>query len=367
MKVNKPTVNIQWREDRAGAYYIVVRWKGQTWRRATGFNGQTKTGWRRIPEVLDQLEAVERRLMDFRGGDGTTLNPWGENTPEGAKKGLTEVLVELGRVRNFSEHTMLNYHRALELYTQRFGDKVPDTDTTVGWAKELRYTFSNATIWAYLTCLKSLFNFGVGRGYFNSNPFGWQFGLYGYKAKQNPRARSEEEVAQLWREFLLEGNKYAGIWLAGYEFCGLALADLVRVKWDELEPMELGGGLFYTLTIERRKTNQTARVVAQANRKTMKLVELMREVVKWPYSVPVLSAKVNRNLGKLGFEPKLKYYECRHTRATKLVNANAPLTVISSLLGRNVRGLETYIKQVSQNEVLADWVDKTEGLDVQSL
>ena len=66
-------------------------------------------------------------------------------------------------------------------------------------------------------------------------------------------------------------------------------------------------------------------------------------------------------------EPKLKYYECRHTRATKLVNANAPLTVISSMLGRNVRGLETYIKQVSQNELLAEWVDKSEKLDVESL
>ena len=366
MKTDKPTVNVQWREDRAGAYYIVVRWKGQTWRKATGYTGKTKTGWRRIPEVLDQLEAVESRINAFGNEGGATFHPWWENAPEGAKKGLPEVLMELARVRNLAPHTLLNYQRALELYTERFGSKAPDVDTTVGWGKELRRTFSNASIWAYFTCLKSLFNFGVGRGYFDKNPFDWAFSLYGYKPRQNPRARTEEEVKRLW-EYFRDGDKYAGIWLAGYSFCGLALADLVRVDWEHLEPVELDGGRYYTFTIERQKTNQTARVVAQANRKTTGLVELMREVVKWPYSLNVLAAKVNLKLGKLGFEPKLKYYECRHTRATKLVNANAPLTVISSMLGRNVRGLETYIKQVSQNELLAEWVDKSEKLDVESL
>lgn len=366
MKTDKPTVNVQWRSDRGGAYYIVVRWKGQTWRKATGFTGTTKTGWRRIPEVLDQLEAVETRINAFGKAGGGTFHPWADNAPEGSKKGLPEVLLELGRVRNLAPHTMLNYQRALELYLERFGSRIPDTDTTVGWAKELRRTFSNASIWAYFTCLKSLFNFGVGRGYFDKNPFDWAFSLYGYKPRQNPRARTEEEVKRLW-DYFRDGDKYAGIWLAGYSFCGLALADLIRVDWEHLEPVELDGGRFYYFTIERQKTNQTARVVAPVNRKTLALVSLMAEVVKWPYSLSVLSAKVNLKLGKLDFEPKLCYYECRHTKATRLVNANAPLTVISSLLGRNVRGLETYIKQVSQNEVLANWVSKSEKIDVTAL
>ena len=360
-------MNIQWREDRAGAYYIVVRWKGKTWRRATGHSGQTKTGWRRIPEVLDKLEAVERRITDFSEADGETFQPWGESAPEGQKKGLGEVLIELARVRNLAPHTYLNYQRALELYTERFGSKTPTVDETVGWAKELRRQFSNASIWSYFTCLKSLFNFGVQRGYFEANPFGWQFGVYGFKPRQAPRARTKEEVKRLWELFEREGNKYAGIWLAGYVFCGLAMADLVRVDWEHLEPVRLNGGTYYCFNVERQKTNQTARVVAQYNRRTLKLVELMREVVRWPYSLNVLTAKVNWNLGKLDFKPKLCYYECRHTRATKLVNANAPLTVISSLLGRNVRGLETYIKQVSQNEVLADWVFRSEGIDINAL
>lgn len=360
MKTTRPTVSVKLYN---GVYFIVVRWKGRA-TESTKIEGKTPNGWKKEPKILARVNEVEMRVNELMAGfyQGTEFTARQCLSRASKEKELWRILREMERVKGLTPKTVANYTSAIRLYYSYFNTTAITTNELIGWAKTLRRKYDNSSLWAYFICLRALFRFAGGR-----NPFdGWDFKKEGYKAKNNPRARTDEEVKLLW-EYWREGNKYAGIWLAGYEFGGLAMVDLVRVEWDKLEPVMLGGGYFYAFSINRSKTNQRANVVTQANRKTMALVELMKEVVKWPYSLSVFNAKVNWNLGKLGFDPKLKYYEARHTRATKLVNANAPLTVISSLLGRNVRGLETYIKQVSQNEVLAQWVDKAEGVDVSAL
>lgn len=360
MKTTRPTVSVKLYND---VYFIVVRWKGRA-TESTQIKGKTPNGWKKEPKILARINEVEMRVTELMAGyyKGEEFTAQQCLSRASREKELWRILREMERVKGLSPKTVANYTSAIKLYYSYFNTTAINTNELIGWAKILRRKYDNSSLWAYFICLRALFRFAGGR-----NPFdGWNFQREGYKTKQNPRARTEEEVKRIW-QYWREGNKYAGIWLAGYEFCGLAMVDLIRVNWDKLEPIEMGGGYFYAFSINRSKTNQRANVVTQANRNTMELVKLMREVVKWPYSLSVLSAKVNWNLGKLDLDPKLKYYECRHTRATKLVNANAPLTVISSLLGRNVRGLETYIKQVSQNEVLAEWVDRSEGLDVEAL
>ena len=355
MKTMKPTVGVEWHQDRGNRYYIVVRWKGKTYRKATGVSGPTKTAWRHMPEVLDLLDHTETYLKDFKDWNSTVIDPWGERGPERHKNQINEALMALARRRNFAIHTLKNYQRAVELYTERFGNHIVSVDETKGWFKQLRGQFTNSSLWSYGICLKSLFTFGVKEGLLSGNPFDWDLGREGYKSKKNPRARTSKELDVL-REQFANGNIYAGIFLAGYTFCGLAMCDLLRLDWANLEVQRLGFQDFFVFTIERKKTNQAVKGVVKVNDESLKLQALMIEVTAIGKPVSYWTEKVNRQLGYLDFKPKLKYYECRHTYATDLIGTRAPLNVIASLLGKNVRGIETYIQLVNSNRVLADAV-----------
>ena len=361
MKTTRPTVSVKLYND---VYFIVVRWKGRA-TESTKIKGKTPNGWKKEPKILARINEVEMRVTELMSGyyQGQEFTASQCLSKASGEKELWRILREMERVKGLSSKTVANYTSAIKLYYSYFNTTAITTNDLIGWAKVLRRKYDNSSLWAYFTCLRALFRFAGGRDPFD----GWNFQREGYKTKQAPKARTKEEVKKLERLFVYDGNKYAGIWLASYQFCGLALVDMLRVDWRHLEPVQLGGGRFYAFRIARQKTNQTANVVTQANRLTMKLVELMREVVEWPYSKEVLAAKINWNLGRLDFNPKLTYYQARHTRATALVNANTPLTVISSLLGRNVRGLEGYIRQVTQNEALAEWVYKADGLNIEYL
>lgn len=362
MKTAKPTINVVWREDKNCMYYIVVRYKGKAQWHSTGVKGTTKTGWRRIPEVLDQLERTEAVLKDFRNVDGATLHLWQEKRPEGVFNPLGEALRLLSADRNLALHTVKNYQRAIDLYTMKFGRKIATVDEAKGWLKELRGTFQNSSILSYAICLKSLFAFGVRQGILKSNPFNFEFGREGYKVKNQPRARTMEEVDKLW-DYFDKGNIWAGIWLAGYTFCGLAMVDLLRLDFANLEVQNIDWQHYYVFTIERKKTNQTVKGVVKVNDQSERLRELMIEVQGWHKSIEFMNEKVNRQLGYLGFTPKLTYYSARHTYATQLINTRAPLNVIASLLGRNVRQIETYIQQVNSNRTLAQAVSLLSPLE----
>ena len=357
-------MNVVLRPDRNNTYYFVVRWKGKAYWSSTGETGTTKYGWRKIPAVVDEFERIEAILAGFQGDGGQLSHLWDKTLPDGKKNALVSLLESMAKVRRMSDHTVKNYQRAIELYTEKFGTHCATTDEVQGWLKDLRSQFLNSTIWSYSVSLKSLFNYGIRTGVYNTNPFHFDLGKQGYKPKRQPKARNSAEVWGLWQAWEEEKNIWAGIWLAGFTFCGLALADMLRVDWRNLPVRYFDGKRFFCFTIERKKTNQTAQVVVEATDRAEKLCWLMNEVTGWGMTCEALTEKLNRQLGYLkGFKPKLTYYQARHTYATQLVRTKAPLNTIASLLGRNVRQIETYIQTVQSYEVLASEVSKLSDLD----
>lgn len=363
-RTTRPTLNVVLRDDRDSTYYFVIRWKGKAYWHSTGVRGTTKYGWKKTKNIVEEFDRIETLLVDFQGDDGMITRIWGKTLPDGKKSTLVSLLDEMAKVRRMSDHTVKNYQRAIELYTEKFGNRCATTDEVQGWLKELRAQFLNSTIWSYSISLKSLFNYGIRSGIYQSNPFHFDLGKQGYKPKRQPKARNSAEVWGLWLAWEEEKNIWAGIWLAGFTFCGLALTDMLRVNWGDLPVRYFDGKRYFCFTIERKKTNQTAQVVVEATDRAEKLRWLMNDVCGWGMTCEALTEKLNRQLGYLkGFKPKLTYYQARHTYATQLVRTKAPLNTIASLLGRNVRQIETYIQTVQTYEVLASEVSKLSDLD----
>ena len=147
----------------------------------------------------------------------------------------------------------------------------------------------------------------------------------------------------------MEGNEAAGIWLSGYYFCGLALIDLMSVKWEGVDETTIKDGRYYTFIVNRRKTKEVAHVMTPVTPLTRSLLGLL-QTKPWEKRRHYTNY-INRELKKI--EPGLTYYTCRHTFCSMMVAAGIPLNTISSMMGRSVNGLTAYILRVTEGEALS--------------
>ena len=363
MLTNRPTVRVilatdKKRPDGTMPYFILVTWRGRA-KEKTGCYGTTKTGWRNYPDIRSRVNAIEARIDALIEGGGEFTAADCLRPAEGEKSGFLGVLTQLDRDRRFGTSTLKNYREAirhLERSLPGVAMNQVTTDMLKGVAAEWARNYKPAGVWCRLSCLRSLYNYAFEKDIIKVNPFkGWRFKGDGYKPTDNPKARSYQEVERLWDIWENTHSVWVGLWLACYTFNGLALCDLLRVDWEHLEVKQYPQS-FYVGTINRQKTRQKVTIIAKVNNRSESLRDLMIEVCKVKRDLHMWTKLTNFHLGQLEFNPKLTYYQARHTYATMLVNKSIPLNDIATLLGRNINNLGVYIKQVQATEHLAQVV-----------
>lgn len=371
MKTKRPTVRVILATDKErdgkSPAQILVTWRGRA-KENTGHWLKNVNDWRSVPEIRERVNDIEASIdWLLQQGEEFTANEC-LNRRQPHKKALEDIARELERQRKFKERTVINYKYAIKHWNDYFGNIPIERVTTSmlqGATKTWLKTAKIGGVWQRLSTLKSLFNFGVEMGYLNNNPFkGWKFKSDGIKPPLNPKARSEEEIEQIkaaWKD----GNEGAGWWLACYRFCGLALVDLLRFDFSNIETSE--NGEYYIGYINRQKTNQKATIITRKDRESDKLIEfILEEKTKYPHRNKRMWEKViNYKLSTLDFTPKLTYYHARHSYATKLINKNVPLNDLATLLGRNIQNIQTYIKQVQSIDHLIKVVSHVDKIRIE--
>ena len=265
----------------------------------------------------------------------------------------TKVLSELAAVKRLGDGTVRTYNNAIVSLKKYFGEDFLLSDITLhqmqGFA---RYTkVAPGTMCNYLKKIKSLLQFATERGYLKENIMsGWNFRAEGYKFIDKPRSKNRGDISVLIKHFE-NGNKAAGIWLSGYFFCGLGLADLMFVDWPKVQKTFIDGGWFFQTTVNRKKTREVANIVTPVFPLTEKLYEFLCTKPWEGYSVFQYTGKVNLELKKI--DPTLTYYQCRHSFCSMMVASGVPINSIASLMGRSVNGISAYVQRITENSTLA--------------
>lgn len=366
MKTNRPSVRVILAKDKErdgkSPAQILVTWKGQRAKENTGHWLKGVNDWKSVPSIRERVNDIEANVdwLLRQGEQFSAAECLARRKPRA--KTLEDIARELEHQRQFAESTVKNYRSAIAHWNEYFGDMPLERVTTSmlqGAAKVWLRKCKTGGVWARLSTLKSLFNFAEENGYLKNNPFkGWKFKSEGIKPPDNPKPRSEAEIDRI-RAAWAEGNEGAGWWLACFRFSGLALVDLLKVDLDGLELMKASNkDWFYVGRVNRQKTNEKATVVARKDAETEKLVEFMKQQRAQFHkrSTHLWEKVINYQLSLLDLNPKVTYYQARHSYATMLVNRNIPLNDIATLLGRSLQNIQVYIKQVKSSEHLVEVV-----------
>lgn len=384
MKTTTPQITVKpdtskVRRDGTAPIYIYVNWRGRA-KQATGVYCRPSDWKSKTMSVSGSPELTRRirALVDTieRNVDELTSKP----EPFTARDVLECHSGDRGRVSILALASMVARDRGLSTRTQdkyiencRLFERMTDrymfdltTDEWRGLAATMKgQGYSLAGIWTALAVWSSMLNYAVDHGIIKTNNLAqWKYKKDGYKAKDNPRALTAEEVELLWEWYEATDCLAGLLWFASYYFNGLAMADLITVDWSNVELKEADGRYWYDGgLIYRRKTNTKVPVIcamspmcimpALASTDDLRKREVLEKMkgLTLDKSNKYYNALANNQLKGSPIKG-ITFYTARHTYCTSLVNARVPLNDIATLMGRSVNTLSTYIRQVSSTEHL---------------
>ena len=363
MKTTEPTVKTALRGE---TVVIKINWKATRAHESTGVKMTKKDFekglWKRNPTIRKRLNEIDDRITElmserrpFTASDCLGKTSTGHS--------VDWILSDMVKVKKLEDNTVRNYRTAVNAFRHYFGEDFRLEDLTLdqikGYARTIKV--EPATMCCHLKCIKSLLNYAASRKYIKENVMkDWKYRLDGFRDRDKPKARTRAEVSVLIGRYETERDplmkEAVGVWLTGYYFNGLALVDLVRVDWDNIEEELIESRWYYKISLFRKKTRELASIMAPSIPITDSLVELMRTRPWKRYSsVRNFNQYVNERLKKV--LPNLTYYQARHTFCSMLVAAGTPLNVISAMMGRGVMGLTAYIERITESSALAKAAD----------
>lgn len=382
MKTTTPQITVKpdaskVRRDGTAPIYIYVNWRGRA-KQATGVYCRPSDWKSKTMSVSGSPELTRRirALVDSieRNVDELTAKPEPFtardvlNAADNTRVTPTQLALLVARDRGLSPRTQEKYIENCRLFKRMTDRHMFDltTDEWRGLAATMKCQgYSLAGIWTALAVWQSMLNYAVDHSIIKTNNLAqWKYKKDGYKAKDNPRALTAEEVEQLW-QWYEDTDCLAGLlWFASYYFNGLAMCDLISVDWATVELKEADGRYYYDGgIIHRRKTNTKVPVIcamgpmciapalaSMDDLRKRKVVEKMKGLTL-DKSNKYYNALANSQLKGSPIKG-ITFYTARHTYCTSLVNARVPLNDIATLMGRSVNTLGTYIRQVSSTEHL---------------
>lgn len=301
----------------------------------------------------------------------------------------------------------------------------------------LRTKYKDTSIKKYFDCFKAIMNYAVEQKYIEKSPLDGYTHIKKLDIHTKKRALNLSELASLEEYYI---NTY-GIWgdkktnleqtkkhywnkkfkrrgttklttidaeqlslilyFCSYYFQGLALVDLAKLKWKDLQKYQLVDtekfntdvaihGLeyaqnnkeyknLYKIEIARAKTNHSVRIVIEQDAIDMYLNPLIPNDVDEDdeeygerYVFPIFADVdntaskrfgrmtyatylVNNNLKRVGDKLGIKgitFYSARHTYASVLYHNNVSTGLIAQNMGRNPADIETYLKDFEDESIL---------------
>lgn len=363
MRTTEPTVKTMLRST---TVVIQIHWKGTRAKESTGIKMNRKdfdSGlWKRNPVIRKRLNEIDTRVSELMSSRKPfTASDCLGKTSTGHT--IEWILSDMVKIKKLEPNTIDNYRASLSSLRQYFGDfRLEDLslDEIKGYARTVRVEPS--TMCGYLKCLKSLLNYAASRGYIKENVMrDWKYKQDGYKDRDKPRSRTRTEVSILIGRFSTTTDplvkESVGVWLTAYFFNGLGLTDLTLIDWDNIDTELMDSRWYYRLSIFRKKTRELASIMTPVIPLTQNLVILMKTRPWARYrSLRSFNQQTNNRLKKI--LPDLTYYQARHTFCSMLVASGTPLNVISSMMGRSVNGISTYIERITEGSALAKAADR---------
>lgn len=291
-------------------------------------------------------------------------------TLNSALKAKIELFKQEGQVG-----TMNYYHsvlRSIESFTER---DMPFEEVTVGWLKnfekhQLARDLSYSTIGMRMRGIRAIMTKAKKEGLINDAQY--PFGKDKYEIKTGEgkkKALNMEQIAAIanYADGNIETERYRDLWLFIYLCNGLNAADLVRLKFRNIDDGEI--------SFVREKTKRTTRVIKEI-RATITpemqtimdkwgnppspdsfifpLINHTNDPIQHAKEVKDLIKKINKRTKQIGEElgiRRITTYTARHSFATVLKRSGANMSFISESLGHSdLKTTESYLDSFEKDE-----------------
>jgi len=356
-------------------------------------------------------EAIKRLNMFVASGRSYTADDIiSDRKVTNACSLLSELLDDMISFKGLSHNTAMAYRASVRRLSEAGIEKLSDIspEGVQGLCKRLKSNgLSDSSINTTMACLGSIWKYGVERGYCE----GYLFGKYSYWKKyrisEKKISLSSDEMDMLMNYFIKQTVKvdvFSAIWwytdeaylalmnrnselfalasfLLSYQLQGLAFADLVRIKSENIKIADVDGVRYYQFTgLKRKKTNKVIKdIFVEITDEVNPLFHIFYDTMdkRDGYFLPVLqnnelgyhydtekkiteatgscSVVVNKCLksvfGKLGLDVEgATFYTARHSFATHFVLAGGNPIHLAELMGRSVNGIFRYVSGLTSAE-----------------
>lgn len=430
MKTTQATVNLvlnTQRKNKAGLCPVVLRifWKGRKDRQTGVYisENQWDSKHQSVKPSHSEAGTLNLRLQELKNGviqRRNALSAKGldysiddllSEKPVLMRDDLAGVLNAMSVEKGLSQNTVSAYgavlNRLRSVGVEHLHDV--DCDSVQGLCKRLKGRgWSDSTINLTVTCLGSLWKFGESKGLCEGYLFE-KFSFWKkYRIAEKKRSVSEHDMGLILSDFLnrcVMVDALAGEWrycawveaellnrnselfaqccfLLSYYMQGLAFADLVRLRSEDISVVCKGDGKEYYRVkgFQRKKTNVAIdEIVVEVTDDVMPLFHCYLETMgeRQGYFLPVMqnskgaycydtekkvseaigscSAVVNRNLRKmfdrLGLDSEgISFYSARHSFATHYIMHGGNPVYLAEMMGRSVNGIFRYVAGLTSVE-----------------
>ena len=333
----------------------------------------------------------------------------GDRVKTGITDELSDVLESMIKHKGLGHNTIMSYrasvHRLGEAGVFRLSDVSPDK--VQGLCKRLKSNeLSDSSVNVTIACLGSLWRYGVDlgicEGYLFSRFKSWKK----YKIAENKISLTQTEMDTLLSYYLkhsVQADGIDGVWwytdeaykalmnrnselfalccfLLSYQLQGLAFADLVRIKSENIKIADIDGLKYYQFTgLKRKKTNTEIKdIFVEITDEVNPLFHIFYETMdkREGYFLPVLqnnSMEYHNDTGKkvaeasgscsvvinkwlksvfkrFGITEDATFYSARHSFATHFIENKGNPVILAELMGRSVNNIFRYVSGLTSYE-----------------
>lgn len=311
----------------------------------------------------------------------------------------------------------------------------------VGWIRDfevhLRTKYKDTSIRKFFDCFRAILNYAVDKNYIEKSPLNNYTFVHKLDKRTKKRALSLPEITKLIRYYYdiygIYGDKKTNIevnkkhywnksfkrrgttkltaidaeqlslalYLSSYCLQGLALVDLAKLKWRDIQDYSIIDKVkysqdlvmygvdyaeankkyedYYKIEIARSKTGQPVRIIVKQLILLPYLLPFMENINNMSdeeqdeqYVFPIfanIDDTANKKFGRMTYATYLvnvnlkrvaerlgihgiTFYSARHSYASNLYHSNVPTGLIAQNMGRNPSEIETYLKEFDYENII---------------
>lgn len=431
MKTSQATINLvlnKQRPNKQGLMPVVLRvsWSKKRATKQTGiyvadnqWDAKKQAVKMSVPEygTLNQRlfeiksEAIKRLNMLVASGRSYTADDIiSDRKVTNACSLLSELLEDMISFKGLSHNTAMAYRASVRRLSEAGIEKLSDIspEGVQGLCKRLKGNgLSDSSVNSTMACLGSIWKFGVDRGYCEGYLFSRFRHWKKYRIGENKVSLSQSDMETLLSYFLnqsVDADGFEGIWwykksayidlmnrnselfslccfLLCYHLQGLAFADLVRIKSENIKIADVDGVRYYQFTgLKRKKTNKVIKdIFVEITDEVNPLFHIFYDTMEKRdgYFLPVLqnnelrynygndakkiaeatgtcSVNINKNLKQIfkrfDIDEEATFYSARHSWATHFILAGGNPIHLAEMMGRSVNNIFRYVSGLTSAE-----------------